>query len=414
MIVNDHKISGENILVGKNLSSVGKLFSTYEIAINGSGRSRNFKIGPRGQILALGCGITLLTFLAFMIAVILSEGWANSSRTIDGIQETERLKTIDELTQSVQILEQQVTSALALADMALSDKADLELMLAEQQLSSSEMNATVHPQESSSRQVAQLITALETSIDELAATRAELAASREENASLVDSERISRIKARRTIARLSDAIALATSGLETQFKRLGLDINQLKRDVIAKHSGQGGLSVYVADPVRENSFFQEDQLQDLFAAIGDLNIHSLARQYLPLGHPVKRSSRFTSPYGMRKHPITHKRNFHAGADFAAPIGTPIHATGNGVVTFVGWKPAYGRTLVIRHAGGTETLYAHLSKIRVKKNERVWKNQHVADMGSTGMSTGSHLHYEVRIGGQAINPMKFIKAESNVF
>jgi murein DD-endopeptidase MepM/ murein hydrolase activator NlpD len=105
---------------------------------------------------------------------------------------------------------------------------------------------------------------------------------------------------------------------------------------------------------------------------------------------------------------------HNGTDFAAPHGTPIRATADGVVVYVGWQSAYGRLIKIKHDFGIETRYAHLSKFRVKKGQRVSRGQHIGDMGNTGRSTGTHLHYEIRIGGKAINPMKYIKAAKNVF
>ena len=83
-------------------------------------------------------------------------------------------------------------------------------------------------------------------------------------------------------------------------------------------------------------------------------------------------------------------------------------------SYVGWQSAYGRLIKIKHDFGIETRYAHLSKFRVKKGQRVSRGQHIGDMGNTGRSTGTHLHYEIRIGGKAINPMKYIKAAKNVF
>ena len=125
-------------------------------------------------------------------------------------------------------------------------------------------------------------------------------------------------------------------------------------------------------------------------------------------HPIQTANRFTSGFGPRW------GRMHNGTDFAAPHGTPIRSTADGIVTYVGWQSAYGRLIKIKHDFGVETRYAHLSKFRVKKGQRVSRGQHIGDMGNTGRSTGTHLHYEIRIGGKAINPMKFIKAAQNVF
>ena len=105
---------------------------------------------------------------------------------------------------------------------------------------------------------------------------------------------------------------------------------------------------------------------------------------------------------------------HNGTDFAASHGTDIFATADGVVTHAGWQSGFGRLIKIQHDFGIETLYAHNSNLRVRKGQRVSRGDHIADMGSTGRSTGTHLHYEVRVGGRPVNPMIYIKAANDVF
>ena len=95
-------------------------------------------------------------------------------------------------------------------------------------------------------------------------------------------------------------------------------------------------------------------------------------------------------------------------------GTPILATADGVVIHADWLSGYGRLIKIKHEFGIETRYAHLAKIRVKVGQRVSRGDHIGDMGNSGRSTGTHLHYEIRMNGRALNPMKFIKAGRNVF
>ncbi len=108
------------------------------------------------------------------------------------------------------------------------------------------------------------------------------------------------------------------------------------------------------------------------------------------------------------------RRLHEGVDFAGPVGTPLVAAADGVVTFAGRRGAYGNMIEIRHAMGYTTRYAHLSRIRVTRGESVSRGDRIGDMGNTGRSTGSHLHYEVRLNGTPINPMTFITAGRNVF
>ena len=105
---------------------------------------------------------------------------------------------------------------------------------------------------------------------------------------------------------------------------------------------------------------------------------------------------------------------HHGIDLAAYSGSKIHATADGTVTKAWVSGAYGKLIEIRHAMGYETRYAHLKKIRVKSGQRVARGDVIGNMGNTGRSTGTHLHYEIRKNGKAINPMNYIKAAKNVF
>ena len=99
---------------------------------------------------------------------------------------------------------------------------------------------------------------------------------------------------------------------------------------------------------------------------------------------------------------------------AGAYGTPIFATADGTVTYAGWENGYGRLIKIKHDFGIETRYGHLSGIRVEVGQRVSRGDRIGDMGNSGRSTGTHLHYEIRLSGTAINPMTFIKAAKNVF
>jgi murein DD-endopeptidase MepM/ murein hydrolase activator NlpD len=107
---------------------------------------------------------------------------------------------------------------------------------------------------------------------------------------------------------------------------------------------------------------------------------------------------------MRKHPIAHAWKQHKGIDYAAPIGTRVRSVGNGVVEWAGPKGGYGNVVIIRHNGQYSTVYAHLSRIAVKRGARVEQNDTIGAVGQTGWATGPHLHYEFRIAGQARNPL----------
>ncbi|NLJ34562.1 MAG: M23 family metallopeptidase [Firmicutes bacterium] len=118
--------------------------------------------------------------------------------------------------------------------------------------------------------------------------------------------------------------------------------------------------------------------------------------------------RISSRYGYRKSPFGGSREFHQGLDIAAPRGTPVVATGAGVVTYAKWRSGYGNTVIIDHGYGFRTFYAHNSSLKVKVGQRVSKGEVIAHMGSTGRSTGSHVHYEVHVNGKPQNPANYLQ------
>jgi len=146
----------------------------------------------------------------------------------------------------------------------------------------------------------------------------------------------------------------------------------------------------------------------ILAGLDDLNLSRLALVKIPLSMSVKGNYRVTSRFGHRR------GRMHQGLELAAEYGTLIPVTPDGIVVFAGWLGDYGRIVKIRHEFGLETYYAHLAKIRVNKGQRVSHGDRIGDMGTSGRSTGTHLHYEVRANGKAINPMIYIKASNNVF
>jgi murein DD-endopeptidase MepM/ murein hydrolase activator NlpD len=119
--------------------------------------------------------------------------------------------------------------------------------------------------------------------------------------------------------------------------------------------------------------------------------------------------RLTSPFGWRKNPYSHRGSeFHPGIDLAGPYGTPIRAAADGVVTFAGWKAGWGKNILISHGYGYVTQYAHNSSLLVKEGDKVKKGQIIARLGSTGRSTGPHLHFGVAKNGKWINPLNELK------
>ena len=128
---------------------------------------------------------------------------------------------------------------------------------------------------------------------------------------------------------------------------------------------------------------------------------------IPSQRPISQAN-FTSGFGVRSDPFRGGAAMHAGVDMAGPIGTPIYATADGWVGRAGWANGYGNLVELEHGRGVETRYGHLSAILVHAGQRIRRGDLIARMGSTGRSTGSHLHYEVRIDGRAVNPVPFLQ------
>jgi murein DD-endopeptidase MepM/ murein hydrolase activator NlpD len=165
----------------------------------------------------------------------------------------------------------------------------------------------------------------------------------------------------------------------------------------------------------------DDVAQDLAKVLSDLDDRKrklglletlimerdLKRHTTPEGWPLRVGGVVTSKFGYRRHPITGRSSMHKGIDIAAKTGTDIVAMADGVVIFSGRKSGYGNIVEVRHANGLETRYAHNSQNLAKEGDMVRKGQVIAKVGSTGRSTGPHVHFEVRRNGEAVNPMQYL-------
>ncbi|MDR9394277.1 DUF5930 domain-containing protein [Roseovarius sp. SYSU LYC5161] len=208
---------------------------------------------------------------------------------------------------------------------------------------------------------------------------------------------------------LEEAMSISVAPLRKMFRQAGMEPDRLLDTVKRGYSGQGGPLMPLSFSTRgEDISLDAQRANRILGELDELNLYRIAAQKAPFANPVKRAFRYTSGFGMRW------GRMHNGTDFAAPHGTPIHATADGVVIHAGWLSGYGRVVKIKHEFGIETRYAHNSKLFVKKGQRVSRGQKIAAMGNTGRSTGTHLHYEVRVGGKPVNPMTYIKAARDVF
>ncbi|WP_085309040.1 M23 family metallopeptidase [Planktotalea arctica] len=208
---------------------------------------------------------------------------------------------------------------------------------------------------------------------------------------------------------LEEAMTVSVKPLDKMFRAAGMNPDRILNEVRKGYSGQGGPLMPLSFSTRgEAPSAETERANDILKDMDALNLYRIAAQKAPFANPVKSAFRFTSGFGYRW------GRMHNGTDFAASHGTPIYATADGVVTHAGWQSGYGKLVKIQHQFGIETRYAHQSKIRVKVGQRVSRGQRIGDMGNTGRSTGTHLHYEVRVGGKAVNPMIYIKAANDVF
>ncbi len=223
----------------------------------------------------------------------------------------------------------------------------------------------------------------------------------------------------RLMSRLEDAARLSLGSLDTVFSKTGVDLDKVLAEVKRDYSGSGGLFIPIeADIGFDRAATAPDEVDDpdrvktLLSDMERVNEMRIAIDRLPFLRPVG-PARFSSGYGTRKDPKNGRKAFHGGIDFAAPRGTAIYATGAGEVVFSARQRGYGNLIKIRHAFGYETVYAHLNRRRVKVGDKVERGDRIGDMGNTGRSTGTHLHYEIRVNGNTVNPAKYIEAARNV-
>ncbi len=224
-------------------------------------------------------------------------------------------------------------------------------------------------------------------------------------------KRLERARNERLFRQIEDAVETSLTPIKDMFAAVGLPTDRIIEQVRRRYSGQGGLRPPVASPTSGEAREEARSLlraQEVLDRIREADIYRIAVQSLPLGYPIRGVHRSTSGFGRRW------GRMHYGHDWAGPSGTPILATGNGVVTLAQRQAGYGRLVKIRHDFGFETRYAHLARIRVKEGQRVSRGDRIGDMGNSGNSTGTHLHYEIRMHGEAINPLIYIKAARDVF
>jgi murein DD-endopeptidase MepM/ murein hydrolase activator NlpD len=208
------------------------------------------------------------------------------------------------------------------------------------------------------------------------------------------------------------ALGSYEDGMESRVRRmrgvisdLGLDLAQL--EAATPRSPMGGPFVPVKLSADATTFDRQLYRINITRAQMDRLTRTLA--LVPYRKPVIGEVEFTSGFGVRSDPFLGRPAMHTGLDFRAQMGDPVRATANGKVVNSGWSGGYGRMVEIDHGNGLSTRYGHLSQIDVKVGDTVRIGQVIGEVGSTGRSTGPHLHYETRIDGEAVDPQKFLRA-----
>lgn len=200
----------------------------------------------------------------------------------------------------------------------------------------------------------------------------------------------------------SDVAAQRISEVEGSLRHLGLDPERL---VAAQSKGRGQGGPFIPLPAMGDG----DALGSLVGQMEHWGTVKAALQHVPLAGPLHTAWEVNSPFGARHDPLNNRTGIHEGVDLGAPYGTPIYATGTGVVARAGAYEGYGLTIDIDHGDGIVTRYAHLSRIKVHVGQKVTRASVIGLLGDSGRSTGAHLHYEVRVADIPRDPLKFISA-----
>jgi murein DD-endopeptidase MepM/ murein hydrolase activator NlpD len=227
---------------------------------------------------------------------------------------------------------------------------------------------------------------------------------------------------------ISDSLGKVEASLNRVEQNQALALNQMENRYEGKanlvRSVLNGLGLRFGTPaaiggpfvpvkLAANESFERSMMR-VNLARADADRLSIALNTIPVRKPVTGEIDLTSPFGVRMDPFIHEAAMHTGLDFRGETGEPIHATAAGTVSIAGWSGGYGKMVEIEHGNGLATRYGHLSEIDVAVGDKIRIGQVIGKLGSTGRSTGPHLHYETRVNGEAVNPQKFLDAGDKLF
>jgi murein DD-endopeptidase MepM/ murein hydrolase activator NlpD len=215
-----------------------------------------------------------------------------------------------------------------------------------------------------------------------------------------------------SIQRLTESTGTYIKTMKNVISMAGIDLKKLLKGFDLQETGQGGPFIAAE---RENlpGDLLKVSLDNLENKLSLREALQSIMKKMPLAPPLN-TYYITSGFGKRRDPINKRWAAHYGLDLGGPFKSRVYSTAPGVVSYAGWKGKYGKLVEINHGAGIKTRYGHLNNFNVKKGQKIKFHQKIGNLGSTGRSTGAHLHYEVIFRGKALNPIKFIKAGRNVF
>ena len=315
-----------------------------------------------------------------------------------------------ELARGIDALQTSLRTALDQRDQATTRLADLESTDANSQLIAT--NAQLSDVEQT---LDFMLTALNQTADEREAARTLADNTAQQIQHLAMEYRLIQDRNTRIFSQLEDAVETSMQPLERMFSAAGLSVDSILQQVRAGYQTRSAslTPISISTSGSMDPMSDEVRANSVLSALAEIDTYRVALQRTPFAQPIP-SIHITSPFGSRVNPVTRRRSMHEGMDLSGSRGQPIHATADGVVSFAGRQNGYGNVVIIQHDFGFETRYGHLNSIAVRQGQRVSRGDTIGGMGSTGRSTGTHLHYEIRVGGRPINPMTYIRAAQNVF
>ncbi len=386
------------------------LFSNKEIIFRSNGRARVLNISPKMQLIML-----ILLALVAVWVVHSSHMYHHSDRVLNR-RNNELNATRDayiDLMSDFVALQSNITQMIDDLDETSNNQLDVEQYKQQASL----VEEKVKQITSQSNWISQSKLEEKTSLNEISlqrdialSERDELRRKLLELQKMVEDMREAEMevidKVSQIAAKEMNTIKSAISAINVPLKKRGLYFNIWANN--KKQNGSGG--PYIPT---ENNFLREkkvnDKVSQLYKDVDDIIYYRQIVKYIPLGKPVW-SMWITSPYGARSDPFKKSKAYHKGVDLAGRTGNKVKTMASGKVKSSGYNSGYGNIVEIDHGNGFVTKYAHLNKSYVKKGQLVEAGDFIGEMGSTGRSTGPHLHYEILYQGKDVDPMPFIKTQ----